>query len=104
MKSDKPEAQKARPWSRVPRWLRWTVGLFAFYTLFGFLLLPPIVKKVAMRQLSQLLDREVTIQKVRINPYVLSATVRGLHIKDKDGETLVSYNEFYANLQLVSFL
>jgi hypothetical protein len=62
-----------------------------------------MVKKVATRQLKQILDREVAIQSVRLNPYVLSATFRGVRIKDKDGESLASLDEFYANFQLLSF-
>src|SRR5262245_11452427 len=104
MKTERPEGPIARRWSRFPRWSRWAAGAILFYTLFGFLILPVIVKKVATRRIAQLLDREVAIEKVRINPYVLSTTVRGLRIRDKDGETLVSWSDFYANLQLVSLL
>jgi uncharacterized protein DUF748 len=88
---------------RTRRRLAWSVGIVVFYTIFGFLVLPLIVKAVAVKQLSALLDREVTIRKVRINPYVLSGTIRGLLIKDKDGEPFVSWEEAYANFQLVSF-
>jgi hypothetical protein len=83
--------------------LLWVAGLLAFYTVFGFLVLPLIVKMVAAKQLAKLLDREVTIETVRLNPYTLSATVRGLLIKDKDGERFVSWDEFHANFQLASF-
>jgi hypothetical protein len=62
----------------------WIVGLVLFYTLFGFVILPLVVKHVAIKQLSKELDREVTIRTVRINPYVLSGTIRGLLVKDKD--------------------
>jgi Domain of Unknown Function (DUF748). len=81
----------------------WAVGLALFYTIFGFLILPLIVKRVAIKQLSKQLDREVTIRSVRINPYVLSGTIRGLLVKDKDGEAFLSLEEAYANFQLSSF-
>jgi hypothetical protein len=81
----------------------WAVGLVLFYTLFGFLILPLIVKRVAIKQLAGQLDREVTIRSVRMNPYVLSATIRGLLVKDKDGEPFLSLEEAYANFQLSSF-
>jgi hypothetical protein len=61
-----------------------------FYTVFGFLLLPPILRVIAVRQVSKLLDRPVTIQKLRLNPYRLTATIRGLLVKDKDGAPLVA--------------
>ena len=93
--------------SLPPRWrkiLLWSVGLVLFYTVVGFLILPLIIKSVAVSQLSKRLGgREVTIQKVKLNPYVLSLTIRGLLIKDKDGQPFVSWDEVYVNFQLASF-
>ena len=82
----------------------WIFGLLVGYTVIGFLVLPPIVRRVAVRQISRQLDREVSIEKIKINPFVLSATVRGLLIKDPDGEPFVSWDEVYVNFQLSSFL
>lgn len=81
----------------------WIIGLVAFYAITGFLILPPIVRNVAAKQISQQLDREVSIQQVQINPFVLSTTIRGLLIKDKDGQPFVSWDEVYVNFQLSSF-
>lgn len=77
--------------------------LFA-YAVIGFLILPPILRAVAVKQLSQQLDREVSIQKVKLNPFAFSVVIRGLLIKDKDGEPFVSWDEVYVNFQLSSFL
>jgi hypothetical protein len=82
----------------------WSAGLLLFYTLFGFFILPLIVRAVAVKQLSQQLDRPVSIQKVKINPYTLSATIRGLLISDPDGQPFLSWDEVYANFQLLSFV
>jgi len=99
---------KANFWSSVsPRrrkLLYWILGLLLFYTILGFFILPPIVRAVAVKQLSRQLDREVSIQKIKINPFALSTTVRGLLIKDKDGQPFISWDEVYVNLQLSSFL
>ena len=78
-------------------------GLLLFYTVVGFLILPPIVRHVAVKILSAQLDREVAIEKIKINPFALSTTVRGLLIKDKDGQPFVSWDEVYVNFQLSSF-
>ena len=74
------------------------------YGVIGFLILPPIIRSVAVKQLSQQLDREVSIQKVRLNPFAFSVAIRGLLIKDKDGEPFVSWDKVYVNFQLSSFL
>lgn len=81
----------------------WVLGLVLFYAVAGFLILPPIVRSVAAKQISKQLDREVSIEKVKINPFVLSTTIRGLLIKDKDGEPFISWDEVYVNFQLSSF-
>ena len=81
----------------------WIAGLLLFYTVVGFLVLPPIVRHVAVKQLSAQLGREVSIEKIKVNPFALSTTVRGLLIKDKDGQPFVSWDEVYVNFQLSSF-
>src|ERR1035437_4212680 len=80
----------------------WTTAVLLFYTVLGFFLLPPIVRRVAVKQLSKHLDRPVAIQQIRLNPYSLSVTIRGLLIKDKDGAPVVSWDEAYVNFQLAS--
>jgi hypothetical protein len=82
----------------------WFFGLLFLYAFVGFLILPPIVRCVAVKQLSAQLDREVSIEKIKINPFVLSATIHGLLIKDKDGQPFVSWDEVYVNFQLSSFI
>ena len=79
-------------------------GVVLLYAVTGFFILPPIVRHVAVKQLSQQLNREVTIKAVEINPFSLSATISGLLIKDTDGEPFVSWDEVYVNFQLSSFL
>ncbi len=41
---------------------------FAVFTLFGFFGLPPIVKSVLTKKLSESLHRDVTIEQIKINP------------------------------------
>lgn len=84
--------------------LRWAFGLVLLYAVVGFLILPPMVRHVAARQLARRLGRDVSIGQVKINPFALSATVRGLLIKERDGAPFVSWDELYVNLQLSSFL
>ena len=89
-----------------PRLKKIFVGLIIFFVLFtvlGFFVLPPILKSILTKKLSENLHRSVTINQIKINPYALSIAVRGLTIKDKDtSETFVSFDEFFVNLQSVS--
>lgn len=77
-------------------------GIVVLYAIAGFFVLPPIIRSQAVKQLSVALKRPVTIEKVAINPFVLSITVRGLSVADHDGSELAGFDEFYANFQLSS--
>ena len=84
------------------------IGLIIFFvvfTLVGFFALPPILKSILTKKLSENLHREVTIRQIKINPYALSATVRGLMVKDQaSSEAFVSCDEIFLNLQTLSAL
>ncbi len=73
------------------------------YTIAGFFILPPYVKKIAMEKLSELLGRRVTIESVSLNPYALSAAIVGFEIKEDDGRTMfVSFGRLYVDLKAIS--
>jgi len=95
------KAQKS-PASRIRKLALWAAGLLLFYTVLGFLILPPIVRRVALKQISQQLDREVTIEKISLNPFACSTSVRGLLIKDKDGQPFLSWDEVYVHFDAAS--
>ncbi len=88
---------------RIKKILIGLVIFFAVFTLVGFFGLPPIVKSLLTKKLSEALHREVTIEQIKINPYALSLTVRGFLVKEKGGsEKFVSFDELYVNLQSIS--
>jgi len=80
------------------------LGLFLLvFTIFGFFILPPILKSVLVNKLTEALHREVTIEQIKVNPYAISATVRGLRVKDRGvPETFFSCDEIFLNLQSLS--
>jgi len=96
------KAKMARARSR--QWLKRGAWALAIYLVVGFLVLPPIIRAVAVKQLARELNREVSLEKVRLNPLAFSVTIRGLKVKDPDTETLLAWDEVYVNFQLSSFL
>jgi len=72
------------------------------YTLVGFLLLPAIIKWQLLKRLPAMTQRTVAVQQVKLNPFALSLTVRGFTLKEMNGDMFSSFDELYANLQLVS--
>jgi hypothetical protein len=94
-------------WKSLPpkrrRIVKWGAWILVFYTVAGFFLLPLVVRTVAVKRLSRELNREVTIQSLRMNPYALSCSINGLLIKDHDGQPFVSWDKVYVNFQVASF-
>lgn len=88
--------------ARQRKWLKWTGVAVVVYTLLGFLILPPIIKAVAKSRLKRELSREVEIKSLRLNPYAMSITIRGLKITDPDAKTLLSWDEVHVNFRLRS--
>lgn len=95
-------AQFARaPGARKLVW--WTIGTLAAIGVLGFLIAPPLVRGKLERTLTEVLHRKVTIESISINPYALSATVRGLRLSERGSDAgALSVAEIYANVSPAS--
>lgn len=95
--------RKLRP--HLKKILLGIVLFFVVFTLVGFFVIPPIVKSVLVKKLSEGLNREVTINQIKFNPYTLSIAVRGFQVKERNSpETFLSFDELFVNLQSMSAL
>lgn len=95
--------KRAQPKSRRGRGWLIAAGVVVFLILFGFLGLPPIIRAQAIKILSaELNGRAVTIEKIRVNPLVLSASIEGFAITNPDGSHFVSWRRVYANFDSFS--
>jgi hypothetical protein len=90
---------------RQKRRRRWRIALGAIVglLLFGFFGLPPIIRAQAIKHLSAQLHREVSIDKIRLNPLALSITIEGLSIKDRDAGPFTGWKRLYVNFDSFSF-
>jgi uncharacterized protein involved in outer membrane biogenesis len=80
----------------------WIAAIFAFIGIVA-LAAPPLLKNKIAAELSTKLHREVSIEQLRINPFAMSLTVRGFLMKERQSSaTALSFDEFYANLELQS--
>ncbi|MBU4263916.1 MAG: DUF748 domain-containing protein [Proteobacteria bacterium] len=100
------ELKLRQRWKSLSRLQRWSIivtcSLF-FYTVFGFWILPAIIRSQLEKKLSLTLHRQTTVQEVKINPYTLQAAVNGFNIQDPGGkESFVSFDSLQVNLQWVS--
>lgn len=88
--------------SRLKKPLITALLLLSLYAICGFLVAPAIIKSKAPAIIAEQLGRKATVDQVRLNPFVLSLTVRGFHLEEPNGEPFVGFEEFYANFQLSS--
>lgn len=100
-----PRASRSAGAAGLKRAAKWIVGILAAIAILGFLVLPPAVRHFGGRALADALGREVTIERVRINPFALSLTATGVNIAEADGQgSAFSFDTLYANLQLESLI
>lgn len=90
-------------------WKKILIGLAVFFVLvsiIGFLILPAVIKPVLIKKMTATLHRQVSVEKISINPYTLSLTVRGFKISEPAASPnpFVAFDEFYANMYGISSL
>ncbi|MBA4396330.1 MAG: hypothetical protein C0394_02935 [Syntrophus sp. (in: bacteria)] len=79
------------------------VVLLAVIGVAGFFIAPPIVKSLMVEKLSEALKRPVSIREIKINPYMLTAAVRGFDIREPSGsEKFASFDDLYVNIDAFS--
>ncbi len=94
----------SRVGTRARRWLIGAAVALAFYAVVGFLVLPAVIKAQLPPRLGRLIGRQVSVERVRTNPFTLSLTLEGFLIKDTDGEPFLGWERLYVNAQLSSLV
>ena len=88
---------------RARKLIIWTISIIVGIGILVGLLAPYILRRVLSDQLTAKLHRQVTIERISINPYAMMTRVHGFSMKERDGTaTAVSFDELYLNLQLMS--
>ena len=81
----------------------WLVAIVVAIGVLGALVAPPLLRGKLASALTDKLHRTVTIEQIRINPYAMTATIRGFLIKERQSTaTAVSFDEIYVNLEMES--
>jgi uncharacterized protein involved in outer membrane biogenesis len=72
------------------------------YTLAGFFLLPYILKSQLTRYVAEDLKRTLQIEKVRVNPYMMTLEISDLKLKEADGGPLLTFDRLFTDFELKS--
>ncbi len=79
------------------------IALAVFISIAGFLILPAVLKPVLTKKISEALNRETSIDQIKINPFALSATIKGFKLADpgKNGP-FITFDELYVNVNVLT--
>ncbi len=80
------------------------LSLFMVYTLFGFFVLPGILRTQIVQGIRGGMKREAKLDRVRFNPLIFSLTLEGFELKDPDGTSFVAFDRLYLDVQLSSLV
>ena len=74
--------------------------LIFLIAIIGFFVLPPLIKPFLIEKTAQAIHRDVALEKISMNPFTLSVTLKGLNVKDKgQPSSLLSFDELHINLE-----
>jgi len=77
--------------------------IFSLYAITGFILIPVITKALLPEKLGEILNRDVKIEKINLNPFTMSLKLKNFKILTKrQKRNFFSFNEFYINIDFVS--
>jgi hypothetical protein len=103
--SDSPRADEstvARLLRQYRRPIRVIAAILIVYALAGFFLAPWLVKKNVIDIVADTMGAELRLEKVAINPFVLSLRVDGLAMEDPEGSPFLRVRQVFVNFQLSS--
>lgn len=87
---------------RARRIALWLIGIIVGFGVLGYFAAPPLIKWQLEKQLSTVLKRQVTVGKINISPYALSARVTDVAVKADDGREVAGFDELLVNLSSFS--
>ncbi|TFH28696.1 MAG: hypothetical protein E4H00_08325, partial [Myxococcales bacterium] len=72
------------------------------YAVIGFWIVPAVLRAKVPPLLTETLGRKVTVDAIRLDPFALSLSLRGLRISEADDGDFVSVREIFVNRQASS--
>lgn len=95
-------------WKQMTRWQRSllisTLSL-GLYALLGFVVIPQVIQKQLVEQLSPITQRGVAVGEVSFNPFLLILSVKDFSVESKDPDQairLLEWQELYVDFELSS--
>ena len=82
--------------------MAWLLGGWLLLVALGYLVAPSLVRSILTEQLSQTLQRQVSIERVAINPLTLTIEVNGFSVRTPAGNEQLGFEALRLNLSSLS--
>jgi len=89
-------------WWNFRRKRFWLLVVLLSYTLAGFFLVPWVGKRQAVNFVTENLGMELSIDKLRFNPWTLTAEITGMAIGEDAQDPMLGFDRFFVNFQTSS--
>lgn len=75
------------------------VGLIAFYSLVGFVLVPYLITSYVVPTASEQIKHPILLRDAAFNPFALSLRLNGLEVRAQDQTAMLGFEELFVNLR-----
>lgn len=89
-------------WYKSP--IFWFATLFVLYSIFGWLILPSIIRSQVTQHLKTIANWDTEIEQVQFNPYALSLEVQNLATFDAQAKKQIGFERLYVNFEALRSL
>ena len=83
------------------RWYQWSLAalllIYVIYIALSYLYLPDKAKQVLESDVSDLIGRDISVERFEFNPFLLSVEVGQFAIADKPEKPLVGWHQLFAD-------
>jgi hypothetical protein len=93
-----------RPLPRLVKLVLAAAAAIVLYAGAGFLLAPRLLRGPLEREAAARLARQVSLRRLRLNPFTMSGTALGLEVTDPDGTPLLRWEKLLVNFDPVRSL
>lgn len=78
------------------------LSLLIFYTIFGFIILPWILKPLMTDTVHEQTNAHIEIQDIYFNPFIFKLEISGVKLKSNEDKELVSFKNILADVEFYS--
>ncbi|ATE59593.1 DUF748 domain-containing protein [Thauera sinica] len=90
---------------RFARPAKWGVGVLVAVAAIGFGAVPPVAKHYTVKIASEMLGREVSVERVHFNPFTLAAELHGVRVMEAGGGSeALGFDMLRVNAELESLI